>query len=98
MSAVNPADASGESPVDAAHLDPNDSRTWPELMTTTEVAQAMRINQRTVLAMINDGRLRARRAGTAYRVSRRWLLEEWFSDAELDAHPVRGRPTRPPET
>lgn len=97
MSAVNLADASGESAVDAAHLDPNDSRTWPELMTTTEVAQAMRINQRTVLAMINDGRLRARRAGTAYRVSRRWLLDDWFSGDETDSRQARGRPTGPPE-
>lgn len=98
MSAVNLADASGEPAVDAVPLDPNDSRTWPELMTTTEVAQALRINQRTVLAMINDGRLRARRAGTAYRVSRSWLLEEWFSSDEPESRPPKTPPTDPPKS
>ncbi len=84
--------------MDAVPLDPNDSRTWPELMSTTEVAQALRINQRTVLAMIGDGRLRARRAGTAYRVSRSWLLEEWFADDEPQVPPPRTKSARSPES
>ncbi len=73
--------------MEAVPLDPNDSSTWPELMTTTEVAQALRVHPRTVLAMISDGRLRARRAGTAYRVSRSWLLEQWFVNEEREARP-----------
>jgi len=55
-------------------LDLADPGTWPELMTVREVAQALRVNERTVLAAIGDGRWPATKVGTGYRISKRWLL------------------------
>lgn len=56
-------------------LDLADVETWPQMMTPDEVAAVMRVNYRTVLKQIKDGRIAAHRIGVGYRVNKSWLLD-----------------------
>ena len=56
-------------------MDRADAATWPEFMTTEQVAWAIGVkDQRTVLALIRAGTLPATRIGHAYRVSKAAVL------------------------
>lgn len=58
----------------SVELDLANPGSWPELMTVREVAQVLRVNERTVLAAIGSDKFPATKVGTGYRISKRWLL------------------------
>ena len=44
------------------------------ILTTEQTAEIMQVSYRTVLRMINDGRLTARRIGKEWRFSKRYVM------------------------
>lgn len=53
----------------------NDPETWPQAMTSQEVAQVLRTTPRTVLTMIHTGKLRGQLVGKSWRVGKSTLLK-----------------------
>lgn len=53
---------------------PEAAEQLPEVMTVLEAAAYLRIHHKTLLRLIHDGRVPARKLGTAWRLSRRQLL------------------------
>jgi excisionase family DNA binding protein len=43
---------------------------WPEVMTIAEAARYLRLDHRTVRKLINEGTIRAARAGWVWRVAK----------------------------
>ena len=46
-----------------------------DVMTPTEAAAALKVSEEDVMAAINDGSLKAKKLGNAYRISRESLEE-----------------------
>ena len=54
----------------------------PPVMTIEEAAEILRVNPRTVLRRIHDGRLKAGRFGVQWRITREALLSSLEEQAE----------------
>ena len=50
----------------------------PEVMTPSEAASILKVSEEDVIAAINDGSLKARKLGSAYRISKT-ALEEFLN-------------------
>ncbi len=57
----------------AANAAPANNGSMPEVMTPAEAAQILRVSEEDVVAAINSGDLKARKLGSAYRISREAL-------------------------
>jgi excisionase family DNA binding protein len=54
------------------------SRGMPDVMTPSEAASILKVSEEDVIAAINDGSLKAKKLGNAYRISKA-ALEEFLN-------------------
>ncbi len=52
-----------------APLSPHDPQDWPAILTTTQVARLLVVNDQTIRTMINRGELPASRVGKVWRIA-----------------------------
>jgi excisionase family DNA binding protein len=56
-------------------LDPRDKATWPEFLTTAEVAVILAVDVQVVRRLVANGRLAGIRMGRGYRIPKQSLLD-----------------------
>ena len=53
---------------------------YPDVMTVAELAEFLRVDKATVYKMLQEGVIPSRRLGTAYRISKKAVIEFMTND------------------